>query len=179
MGYDGKYGNQQSYGNKNGSGGVFQNKFEDKTEIPEPVKVQSFYKDDGKTLKEDLFDSVALDVAKSFKGKNKKGNDIGVTSTQLRRIFDEVKRFEQILMLQKNQWENQLPYIKMIKSKVAYSVARAIKQKPEEKGVYKNLEAFISSGIDLIKKQEDYHIFVSLFEASYGFYYELAPNNCK
>ena len=122
---------------------------------------------------------MALDVAKSFKGKNKKGNDIGVTSTQLRRIFDEVKRFEQILMLQKNQWENQLPYIKMIKSKVAYSVARAIKQKSEEKGVYKNLEAFISSGIDLIKKQEDYHIFVSLFEAAYGFYYELAPNNCK
>lgn len=179
MGYDGKYGNHQFYGNKNGSGGGFQKTFEDKTEIPEPVKIQSFYKDDGKTLKEDLFDSVALDVAKSFKGKNKKGNDIGVTSTQLRRIFDEVKRFEQILMLQKNQWENQLPYIKMIKSKVAYSVARAIKQKPEEKGVYKNLEAFISSGIDLIKKQEDYHIFVSLFEASYGFYYELAPNNCK
>ena len=103
MGYDGKYGNQQSYGNKNGSAGRFQNKFEDKTEIPEPVKVQSFYKPDGKTLKEDLFESMALDVAKSFKGKNKKGNDIGVTSTQLRRIFDEVKRFEQILMLQKNQ----------------------------------------------------------------------------
>ena len=159
MGYDGKYGNQQSYGNKNGSSGGFQKTFEDKTEIPEPVKIQSFYKDDGKTLKEDLFDSVALDVAKSFKGKNKKGNDIGVTSTQLRRIFDEVKRFEQILMLQKNQWENQLPYIKMIKSKVAYSVARAIKQKPEEKGVYKNLEAFISSGIDLIKKQGTFAIF--------------------
>ena len=78
MGYDGKYGNQQSYGNKNGSGGGFQKTFEDKTEIPEPVKVQSFYKPDGKTLKEDLFDSVALDVAKSFKGKNKKGNDIGM-----------------------------------------------------------------------------------------------------
>ena len=73
MGYDGKYGNQQSYGNKNGSSGGFQKTFEDKTEIPEPVKIQSFYKDDGKTLKEDLFDSVALDVAKSFKGKNKKG----------------------------------------------------------------------------------------------------------
>ena len=76
-----------------------------------------------------MFDSVALNVAKSFKGKNKIGKDIGVTSTQLRRIFDEVKRFEQILSLQENQWEKQLPYIKMIKSKVAYSVARAAKQK--------------------------------------------------
>lgn len=175
-----RYGNQQSFGNRNGSGGGFQkNSFEDKSETPNPVKITSFYKADGKTVQEDLFDSVALNVAKSFKGKNKIGKDIGVTSTQLRRIFDEVKRFEQILSLQENQWEKQLPYIKMIKSKVAYSVARAAKQKSEEKGVYKNLEAFISSGIDLIKTQEDYHIFVNLFEAAYGFYYELAPSNCR
>lgn len=168
-----RYGNQQSFGNRNG-GGFQKNSFEDKSETPNPVKIASFYKPDGKTVQEDLFDSVALNVAKSFIGK-----DIGVTSTQLRRIFDEVKRFEQILSLQENQWEKQLPYIKMIKSKVAYSVARAAKQKSEEKGVYKNLEVFISSGIDLIKTQEDYHIFVNLFEAAYGFYYELAPSNCR
>ena len=118
-------------------------------------------------------------MAESFKGKNKKGFDIGVTSTQLRRIFEEVKRFEQILLSSEDQWEKQLPYIKMIKSKVAYTVARASKQKSEEKGVYKNLEVFISSCIDLIKKQEDYHIFVNLFEAAYGFYYDLAPKSCQ
>ena len=118
-------------------------------------------------------------MAESFKGKNKKGFDIGVTSTQLRRIFEEVKRFEQILLSSEDQWEKQLPYIKMIKSKVAYTVARASKQKSDEKGVYKNLEVFISSCIDLIKKQEDYHIFVNLFEATYGFYYDLAPKSCQ
>lgn len=179
MGYDGRYGNQQSFGNKNGGGFQKTNAFEDKSETPAPVKIETFYKADGKTVDENLFDSMALNIAKSFKGKNKKGQDIGVTSTQLRRIFDEVKRFEQILTLQENQWEKQLPYIKMIKSKVSYSVARAAKQKSEEKGVYKNLEHFISSGIDLIKTQEDYHIFVNLFEAAYGFYYELAPSNCR
>lgn len=179
MGYDGRYGNQQSFGNKNGGGFQKTNAFEDKSETPAPVKIETFYKADGKTLDENLFDSMALNIAKSFKGKNKRGQDIGVTSTQLRRIFDEVKRFEQILTLQENQWKKQLPYIKMIKSKVAYSVARAAKQKSEEKGVYKNLEHFISSGIDLIKTQEDYHIFVNLFEAAYGFYYELAPSNCR
>lgn len=165
--------------NKNGGGCQRTNAFEDKSETPALVKIETFYKADGKTLDENLFDSMALNIAKSFKGKNKRGQDIGVTSTQLRRIFDEVKRFEQILTLQENQWEKQLPYIKMIKSKVAYSVARAAKQKSEEKGVYKNLEHFISSGIDLIKTQEDYHIFVNLFEAAYGFYYELAPSNCR
>lgn len=169
-------GNQQSYKNRDGGQKNF---FEDKSETPTPVEIKSFYEQDEKTIQKDLFDSVALKVAKSFKGKNKKGFDIGVTATQLRRIFDEVKRFEQTLMLQNNQWENQLPYIKMIKSKVAYTVARASKQKPDEKGVYKNLEVFISSGIDLIKTQEDYHVFVNLFEAAYGFYYELAPKNCQ
>ncbi len=175
-----RYGNQQSCGNRNWSGGGGQKKNEDKYEIPAPVKISTFYNPDGKTVKPDLFDGVAKNVALSFKGKEKNGNkEIGVTSTQLRRIFDEVKRFEQILTLQEKQWEKQLPYIKMIKSKVAYSVARASKQKSDEKGVYKNLESFISSGIDLIKTQEDYHIFVNLFEAAYGFYYELAPSSCK
>ncbi len=177
--FSGRYdfGNSRNQSNnRNGNGGQ---RFEDKSVTPEAVKIQTFYKADGKTINPDLFDGTAKKVAESFKGKNKKGDDIGVTSTQLRRIFDEVKRFEQILTLQENQWEKQLPYIKMIKSKVAYSVARASKQKSAEKGVYKNLESFISSGIDLIKTQEDYHVFVNLFEAAYGFYYELAPSSCK
>ncbi len=164
--------------NRSGSFGGGQ-KSEDKSVTPEAVKIQTFYKTDGKTINPDLFDGTAKKVALSFKGTDRNGKDIGVTSTQLRRIFDEVKRFEQILTLQENQWEKQLPYIKMIKSKVAYSVARASKQKSAEKGVYKNLESFISSGIDLIKTQEDYHVFVNLFEAAYGFYYELAPGSCK
>ena len=63
-----RYGNQQSFGNRNGSGGGFQkNSFEDKSETPNPVKITSFYKADGKTVQEDLFDSVALNVAKSLK----------------------------------------------------------------------------------------------------------------
>ena len=165
-------GKSQFNGNRNGG-------FEDKSEIPDAISINSFYKSDGKTVKEDLFDTVALSVAKSLKGKNQRGKEIGVTSTQLRRIFEEVKRFEQILLSSDNQWEKQFPYIKMIKSKVAYTVARAGKQKSDEKGVYKNLETFISSCIDLIKTQEDYHIFVNLFEAAYGFYYELAPKSCQ
>ncbi len=169
----------QSYGNKGSwNGGGQKNQFEDKSETPEPVRIKSFYKEDGKTLREDLFDTTAKNVAQSFVGKNKRGSEIGVTSTQLRRIFDEVKRFEKVLQFSDSGWENQLPYIKMIKSKVAYSVARAAKQKSEEKGIYKNLEAFVSSGIDLIKTQKDYETFVNLFEAAYGFYYELAPRNC-
>lgn len=145
---------------------------ENKSETPSPVRVKSFYNNDGKTIQPDLFDGFAKKVAESLIGKNEEGKSINVTSTQLRKIFDEVKRFDQILTLQENQWDKQLPYIKMIKSKVAYAIARASEQENKKKALYKNLKEFISSGIDLIKTEEDYHIFVSLFEAVYGFFYE-------
>lgn len=147
----------------------------DLSEVKPAVEIKAFYKTGTETPMEDLFDVQAEKIAKTFIGKNKKGFAIGVSSSQIRRIFDEVKRFERVLSLTDSKWEEQLPYIKMIKSKVAYSVARAAKSKPEEKGVYQNLEKFISSSINLIKTEKDYHVFVALFEAVYGFYYELAP----
>lgn len=163
------------YDNRSFNGG--NKRFEGKSETPQAIKVPTFYKD--QKVDPELFDAQALAIAKTFIGKNGKGEAIGVTSTQLRKIFDEVKRFEQLLSVGEDQFEKQLPYIKMIKSKVAYSVARAAKNKPETEKLYENLRVFILSAIDLVKKEEDYHIFVSLFEAVYGFYYELAPKNCK
>lgn len=151
---------------------------EDKSNFPAPVKVNGFYTSDGKIIP-DLFDSKALEIAKSLIGTDRNGRTVGVTSTQLRKLFDEVKRYEQILSTGSDQWDKQLPYIKMIKSKTAYTVARAIKTKPAEEKVYKNLESFISSSIDNIQKEADFSIFVSLFEAAYGFYYEMAPKNCQ
>lgn len=153
--------------------------FEDKSYTPEPVLIKTYFKEDGKTVLPELFDTTANKVAESFIGKNKGGKETGVTSTQLRRIFDEVKRFEQILSTSPEQWNTQYPYIRMIKSKVAYQVARAAKDKSDEAGIYKNLEKFISSCIDLVHSRDDYSIFVALFEATYGFYYEKAPKSAK
>lgn len=152
---------------------------QDKSQIKPAVEIKSFYAPGTEIPEKDLFDKKALVIAESLVGKDDRGNSIGVSSTQFRRIFDEVKRHERVLSGTETKWEEQLPYIKMIKSKVAYTVARAIKTKPKERGVYKNLEAFISSGIDLIKTEKDYHIFVSLFEAVYGFYYEKAPKGAN
>jgi CRISPR/Cas system CSM-associated protein Csm2 small subunit len=63
----------------------------------------------------------------------------------------------------------------MIKSKLNYAVARVIKTNRSEEGVYKNLADFITRGIDLVKEPKDYHVFVALFEAVYGFYYAKNP----
>ncbi|MDR1626275.1 MAG: type III-A CRISPR-associated protein Csm2 [Spirochaetia bacterium] len=142
---------------------------------PKPVVIGGFYTADNK-IKPDLFDKTAREIAESFYIRNPQ---IGVSITQLRRLFDEVKRFEQILDASPGQWEAQLPYIKMIKSKVSYTVARAVKQKSVEEGVYKNLADFMTQGIDLVKELRDYHVFVSLFEAAYGFYYEKAPKSAN
>lgn len=153
--------------------------FEDKSYTPQAVIIKTYYKDDGKAVLPELFDDTAAKVAESFIGKNKGGKVIGITSTQLRRIFDEVKRFEQILSTSPEQWDAQYPYIRMIKSKVAYQVARAAKDKYEEAGIYKNLEQFINSCIDLVHNKEDFMVFVALFEATYGFYYDKAPKSAK
>lgn len=150
-------------------------------------RLGSFYKKDSngkKVIDPDLFDKKAESIAASFYGKKKDSNEKeiieGISITQLRRLFDEVKRFQQILENANGAeeaacWDAQLPYIKMIKSKVRYTIARMKKSKPNLRRYYENLSSFISQAIDLIKDKEDYLVFSSLFEAVYGFYYEYAP----
>lgn len=162
-----------------GRGNFNRQQRQDMSQIKPAVEIKSFYKPGTDVPEQDLFDKKAQEIAESFVGKDDMGKDIGVSSTQLRRVFDEVKRYERLLSGTDAKWEEHLPYIKMIKSKVAYTVARAAKTKPKERGVYKNLEAFISSGINLIKTEKDYHVFVSLFEAVYGFYYDKAPKGAN
>lgn len=165
-------GREQEYRQKNDHFGHE----ESGSEVLAYKKIGSFYNDKG-NIQTVLFDETAKNIAKTFSGKDRYGKKVGVSSTQIRRIFDEVKRFDQLIGTSAEQWDKQLPYIKMIKSKVCYTVARAVKTKPSEKEVYQNLAAFIADGVDTIKTKEDYHVFVSLFEAVYGFYYEAAPKD--
>ena len=136
-------------------------------------RIGNFY-DSAGNVREDLFSKYAEDVAKSLSVPSSKA---GVSSTQLRRLFNEVKRYDRLLNENDSKsWKEQYPYIKMIKSKVHYAAARAKKNaKRETQECYDNLIRFVSEGIDLIKTQKDYQIFSSLFEAVYGFYYEKKP----
>lgn len=146
--------------------------------VPEKVSIKTFYKtaDNNtadKVIRSDLFDDVAKKIAGSF--ASEKG---GVSYTQLRRMYDEAKRFERLLEVDEKNWEKELPYIKMMKSKIRYAVARAKKDKRSYlSAYYDNFARFISEGIDLIHDEQDYRVFISLFEAVCGFYYENAPKN--
>ena len=174
MGYDGRYGNQQSYGGRNGSAGGFQKKFDkpDLTYAPQAIEFK-FY-DEKEHIQEKLFDETANNIAKTFIGKDSKGDKEQVSSTQLRKFFDELKSFEKYFVSTgESKWEEKKPYIKMIKSKIAYAIAR----KGATKGVYKNLEKFIIDGINQVNKEKDYFTFLSLFEAVCGFYCQILLDN--
>jgi CRISPR-associated protein Csm2 len=74
-----------------------------KSQALPPVKIDGFYKDDKKSPKDELFSTIALNIANTFYVETEK---YGVTKTQLRRLFDEVKRFEQNLVGQSKHWKN-------------------------------------------------------------------------
>jgi CRISPR type III-A-associated protein Csm2 len=150
------------------------------TENPEkdpPVDLKSFeiYSDKkGKIIFPELFGTTAEKIAYKFINEDR-GGTYAVTTNQMRRLYDEVKRLDLNLSVAPEEWQNIEPYIRMIKSKVVYNVARAIGKKESEKEVYENLSTFIRHGIDLVKDKEDFHVFAALFEAVYGFYYKINP----
>ena len=147
-------------------------------------KIKSFYENGTDKIRADLFNEYAERVAKTlaevkpYQGRDGKQNEKrnGISSTQIRRLFDEVKRYERLIGDDEASWLEQYPYIKMIKSRTHYTIARCKKNDKNNAKYYDNLSEFISDGIELITSKRDYHVFVSLFEAVYGFYYENRPD---
>lgn len=149
-------------------------------------RIKSFYVSGTNDVRPELFNNYAESVAKTFAStkefSRKDGsmgvNRRGVTSTQLRRLFDEVKRYTRIIKENDEEsWKEQYPYIKMIKAKTHYTIARSKKDDKNNSEYYDNVLAFISEGIDLIHTYQDYSVFVALFESVYGYYYENRPDN--
>ncbi len=152
----------QNYGNRNGGG------FQERKDLtPSPILFK-FYDSNG-DIEEKLFENTALSISKTFIGTDSNGRATNVSPTQLRKFFDEVKSYEKYFVSDdETKWKEKKPYIKMLKSKIAYAVAR----KGVTKGVYKNLEKFISDCVNYVNQEKDYFVFLSLFEAVYGFYCE-------
>ncbi|MFO7734700.1 MAG: type III-A CRISPR-associated protein Csm2 [bacterium] len=133
-----------------------------------------FYDEKGK-VHPDLYDQKAQEVAQKliegkFNKKYNKTNYHGVSRSQLRKLFDEVKSIEK--KLNNNSWEDVLPLVKMIKSKAAYNTSRMIKNEKANKKYYEFLNEFVKNGIDQVYEYRDYKTFCMFFEAVYGFYYE-------
>ena len=121
-------------------------------------------------VRKDLLDTVAKKHAEEIQK---------VSKTQMRRIYDELKRLKRkVERADEQEFTKLLPYIFMEKSKIAYTVARAKKNKKKEDGdSYENLKKIIEKYITTgnIKQKGDYLVFCDLMEAIIGFHYEKAP----
>ncbi|MEL5720918.1 MAG: type III-A CRISPR-associated protein Csm2 [Treponemataceae bacterium] len=157
--------------NRNQGGGM-----DNRIDSYQPLK--SFYVDkDRKNVDPKLFNEIAEGIAMSFckQSRKNKGDQTEVslkgeiTITQLRRLFDEVKRFDQLV--ETKSWDEIAPYIKMINSKVRYTVARMKKTNRYSSEYYENLDRFMSDALKLVNDKNSYLVFSKLFEAVYGFYY--------
>lgn len=124
-----------------------------------------FWKDKNKNLVEpELFSNVAGTIAKDIA---KESNDRTNTPTQLRKFYDEVVRFDGIIKTKPEDFEQLLPYIKMLNAKAAYAHARESGGKPLISSKFKD---FISSGLKNVNSREDFDVLSSFFEAFMGFY---------
>jgi CRISPR-associated protein Csm2 len=123
--------------------------------------VIKFWKDKSKKLLEpELFSSIAEDWAKTVKDSS--GKDKNNKPTQIRKFYDEVIRFNSIIETNPDEFNNILPYLKMLNAKAAYAVGRKL--------VSDTFKQFISESLSQIKDKDDFSAFVGLFESFIGYY---------
>ena len=118
------------------------------------------WKDKNKKLIDpDLFSTRAEELAKSIYGERTgKSNK----PTQIRKFYDEVLRFQGILKINPAEFDNILPYLKMLNAKAAYAMGRDL--------VSKGFKDFISNSLNQVKDKDDFNVFAGLFEAFMGYY---------
>ena len=129
-----------------------------------------FFEDiNNRIVKVNLFSDTANEEANSFikvykdKWGNIKGKKGTPSSTQIRKFFNDLLVIKQKIenILDKNEkkieFKRQLPYIKMLKAKVAYAKSRD--------NVNQEFVEFIRKYIKEINDLDDFFVFCDFFEA--------------
>ena len=125
-----------------------------------------FWKNKGKKqVDPDLFSIRAEALAKRvFEEGNNKLNK----PTQIRKFYDEVLRFDSMIKTNPTEFENILPYLRMLNAKAAYAVGKEL--------ISKGFKDFISVSLNKIKDKDDFDAFAGLFEAFMGYYKFFRPS---
>ena len=111
----------------------------------------------------ELFDTTADKTASII--SNSKVNN----SSQLRRFYDELLLWYERANVDDEAFKSTLPFIYMMKSKVAYAVGR--------NNVDKNFQAFMNNLINQIKDTKTLKNAKLFMEAVMGFYKQYRPND--
>lgn len=128
--------------------------------MEEGYPMESFWKDKSKKLIDpELFSSRADMLAKRI---HDEGRSRANKPTQIRKFYEEVLRFDGILKANPSDFENMLPYLKMLNAKAAYAMGREL--------ISKGFKDFISDALGQITDKDDFDAFTGLFEAFMGFY---------
>ncbi len=135
------------------------------------MSIQYFKDSDKKIINEQLLDAKAEQVAKSFFKFEKGRRPRMVSSSQLRKFYNEVKALEK--KLDNQPFAVVYPLIKMVKSKVAYATAPSKIGSRDEIPLYKNFKDFLMESIDSIPEdgEKEFRAFCTYFEAVVGYYY--------
>ncbi len=121
-----------------------------------------------KQLDPELFSAKAEGLAKKIyqEGVNEKNKPN--KPSQVRKFFDEVMRFDSMLKADPSEFDNILPYIKMLNAKAAYAVGRKL--------ISEGFKDFITSSLTQVKDKDDFDAFAGLFEAFIGYYKFYRPS---
>jgi len=101
----------------------------------------------------ELFNKTAKQMAESLEDRNKN------KSTQLRNFYEKV--LELLVKSETEDWDDVIPFVKMLNSKVAYAESR--------RTVDSNFKNMMSDCIEQVKNKEDLNTFKLFFEAVLGF----------
>lgn len=119
---------------------------------------------DGKLNKKNFEETILKNTAEAIKK---------VSKSQMRKIFDEIKRFK--FQLQEGaSWDDIYPLILMQKAKVSYLCKRSSETSKNDASYYNNLKTLIFDLINKCSSEKAYEAYVNFMEALYGFYYEIA-----
>jgi CRISPR-associated protein Csm2 len=106
----------------------------------------------------DLFDRTAHAVARRVADTRREMN----RSTQLRRFYDELVMWEDKARQNPNEFEDYLPFVRMLKAKSAYAEGRKLVD-----GAFVDL---MEQTIDFVRTADDLRVGKLFFEAFLGFY---------
>jgi len=109
-----------------------------------------------------LFSTKAEELAKVIYKEQQESRGKANKPSQIRKFYDEVLRFDSELKTNPSEFENKLPYIKMLNAKAAYAAGRDL--------VSRGFKDFISGSLNQIKDKDDFDAFAGLFEAFMGYY---------
>lgn len=124
--------------------------------------------DGDKKLPVDLFSTIAQDAAKAVASSKKKHNK----PSQLRKFYDEISMWDAKVQTSKQDFAKHLPFILMMKAKVAYAEGRD--------HIDKVYEAIINHCLSEVERTQDpatLHNGKLFLEAFTGFYKQERPSD--